>query len=49
MEGITEVELNTLREAVTKLNSGGDGVSYRLVEIKGTYYIHPQFPSANHV
>ena len=45
MEGITDAEMNVLMEAVTKLNAVGDGVSYRLVEIKGTYYIHPQFPS----
>lgn len=45
MESITEAEMNVLIDAVTKLNAVGDGVSYRLVEIKGTYFIHPQFPA----
>lgn len=45
MEDITEAEMNVLKETVTKLNAASDGVSYRLVEIKGTYYIYPQFSS----
>lgn len=43
MSDITEKELSGLKAAVTKLNAESVGVSYRLVEIKGTYYIYPEF------
>lgn len=45
MSGATEKELSTLQAAVARLNSEGANVSYRLIEIKGTYYIFPEFPA----
>ncbi len=42
---LTNEELDRLKETIKKLNSGDDGVTYSLVEIKGTYFIHPKFPS----
>lgn len=42
---LSNAEINHLESVVEKLNSTDDVVTYRLIESKGTYYIHPQFPA----
>lgn len=42
---ITTEEYQHLLRTVEKLNADSNGMSYRLVEIKGTYYIYPEFPA----
>lgn len=42
---ITTAEHELLQKTVDKLNADSGEVSYRLIEIKGTYYIYPEFPA----
>lgn len=42
---IMEEEYLVLQKTVEKLNAESSGVEFRLVEIKETYYIYPEFPA----
>ena len=43
---LSESEISHLKSVVDKLSAVDDGVTYKLIESKGTYYIYPQFPAA---
>lgn len=43
---ITANEYGLLQKTVEKLNSESQGISFQLIEIKGTFYIHPQFKAS---
>jgi hypothetical protein len=45
MNDINDEELRYLEGIVANLNSASNSVTYRLIEMKGTYYIYPEFPA----